>query len=447
MKRAVLSAGLALSLQACVHYSPAPPQLARFPAALDARRLEEKPAGATWTGADLLAAALARNPQVAEAKAKYLTAVAAARTAKQSPPMTLSLTGEYTKQTPHWGYGATADIPLDRGARRGTRITTAQLQALQAWYDYGEAAWTVRTALEKARVDLTSAETEVALADQAVNLRRERAARLERRVAAGEDDRFLSLTAQTELVTAERRLADAQARRGQALVALAKALGVGPAAVGGLILATSAEPPPLTDLPTWRLDAALSRRDVLRALADYDLAENALRLEVAKQYPDVRIAPGYFWDHGLLKLPIVNLALTLPPYDLNRSAIAQAEAARAASGRALETVQANALSAVDMAVAALAAARANLDRVRTRDLPVARQVAASTARAVRAGEADRVQDLAARAVEIETELNLMDAERAVRTALADLEDALRRPFDPAEAAVLQTAMTRPGEAR
>jgi CRISPR system Cascade subunit CasA len=85
--------------------------------------------------------------------------------------------------------------------------------------------------------------------------------------------------------------------------------------------------------------------------------------------------------------------------------------------------------------------------VRPRDLPVARQVAASTARAVRAGEADRVQDLAARAVEIETELNLMDAERAVRTALADLEDALRRPFDPAEAAVLQTAMTRPGETR
>jgi CRISPR system Cascade subunit CasA len=409
---------------------------------VEARRLDEKPQGALWSGADLLSAALARNASVAEARARYAAALAAIRVARVPPAASLTLTAEYAKETPHWGYGGAADIPLDMGPRRGTRVTMAELQALQAWYDYGEAAWAVRTALEKARVDLVSAETEIALADQAAGLRRERAARLERRVAAGEDDRFLSLTAQTELVTAERRLADAQGRREQAVVALAKALGVGPAAARSVALAPLAEAPPLTDLQTWRRDAALSRRDVLRAIADYDLAENALRLEVAKQYPDVRIGPGYMWDHGVAKVPI-NLSLTLPPYDLNRSGIAQAEAARAAAGRALETVQANALSAVDTAAAALAAARANLDRVRARDLPAARRAAAATSRAVRAGEADRVDDLAARAVELEAELNLIDADRAVRTATADLEDALRRSFDPAETVVLQAAITPP----
>jgi outer membrane protein TolC len=447
MKRAVLGAGLAaLTLQACAHYTPAPPQLDRFPAALDARRLQEKPAGATWSGADLLAAALAHNPQVAEAKAKYLTSVAAARTARQAPGMTLTLTAEYADEAKRSGGGPAADIPLDVGVRRSARLTTADLQALQAWYDYAEAAWVVRTALEKARIELDGAEASLALSDRAVTLRRDRLQRLESRVAAGEDDRVLALTAQTELATAERRLADIQGRRALAKADLAKALGVGPAAVSDLVLAPIQGIPALDALPTWRRGAALTRRDVLRALADYDLAENALRLEVAKQYPEVRLGPGYFYDHGINKLPF-NLTLVLPPYDLNRSAIAQAEAARAASGRSLEAVQANVLNAVDMAEAALATARANLDRVTRRALPAARRTAEGTTRSLNAGAADRVEELAAQAAVLDAELDLLDARRMEATAAANLEDALRRPFDPAETSVLQAAAPPPGGTR
>ena len=443
--RAIAGAA-ALGLAACTHYTPAPPQPAAFAAGYDARRLDEKPPGAVWSGADLLAAALAHNPQVAEARAKYRTSVAAIRSARQPPAATLTLTGEYANEHPRWGYGAAGEVPLDLGVRRSTRVTTAELQALQALYDYGEAAWAVRTALEKARVDLDAADAEIAAADRAAALRRERSARLEQRVAAGEDDRPLALTAQGELAAADRRAGEARGRRQAAVAALAKALGVSPAAVEGLKIAPAPDIPPLDGLPAWRRDAALSRRDVLRAVADYDLAENALRAEVARQYPDVRLGPGYFYDHGVSKLPF-NLVLTLPPYDLNRSGIAQAEAARAAAGRSLEAAQANALAAVDTAAAALAAAQATAQRIRERDLPVARRAAADTARAVAAGAADRVDDLGARALEAEAELNLLDAERAVHAAAADLQDALRRAFDPAETAVLERAATDTGEHR
>src|SRR5436190_13586261 len=203
--------------------------------------------------------------------------------------------------------------------------------------------------------------------------------------------------------------------------------------------------PALGDLREWRRDAALSRGDILRAVADYDIAESALRLEVAKQYPEVRIGPGYMYDHGVNKLPF-NLALVLPTYDLNQRAIAQAEMARAAAGRSLELAQANVLAAIDTAAAALAAAQANAERAASRALPAAERTAADAARAVRAGEADRVDDLAARAAVVEAELDLLDARRAARTAAADLQDALRRSFDPAETAVLQSALTRPGGA-
>ena len=447
MKGAFLSAGLAaVSLAACAHYSPAPPQLDRFPAVLEARPLEEKPPGTTWNGAELLAAALPRNPQVAAAKAKHLTALAAAQTARQAPGMTLTLTAEYADEGKRSGGGPAADIPIDAGVRRSVRLSTADLQGLQAWYDYAEAAWAVRTALEKARIELEGAEASLALADRAVSLRRDRLQRLERRVAAGEDDRVLALAAQTELAATERRLADIQGRRAQAKVDLAKALGVGPAAVNDLVLAPIEEIPGLDALPAWRRDAALTRRDVLRALADYDLAENALRLEVAKQYPEVRLGPGYFYDHGVNKLPF-NLTLVLPPYDLNRSGIAQAETARAAAGRSLEAVQANVLSTLDTAAAVLATARVNVDRIAQGALPAARRTAEGTARSVRAGAADRVEDLAAQAAELDAELDLLDARRTAAVAAADLEDALRRPFDPAEARIVQAALPPPGGTR
>jgi CRISPR system Cascade subunit CasA len=440
MKRGAGAAILALGLSACAHYAPAPPHTERFTATHDAARLDQKPADAVWSGPDLLAAALARNPQIAEARAKYVVALAAVRLAKSPPGPSLTLTAEYADESPRWGYTGAIDLPLDFGTPRHVRVTTAQLQALQAFYDYGEAVWSVRTDLEKARIDLTSAEAQIILAQRAVALRSERVARLEARVSAGQDARTVALTAQGDLSAARARLSAAQGQREAALAALARGLGVGPAAVRGLRLAAPTEPPPRDGLADWRRDAAQSRRDVLRAVADYDIAENALRLEIAKQYPTLSLGPAYNYDHGVNKFPF-SLSLALPPYDLNRRSIAQAEATRAAAGRSLELAQAEALAAVDTASAALHTAADDRERIRTRDLPTAQRSADAAARAARAGEGDRVDDLAAQAAVADAGLDLLDASHTYDAAAADLEDALRRSFDPAETALIQTAMT------
>lgn len=441
--RRLAGASLAiLTLGGCAHYAPAPLTPDQTLAALEGRRLDEKPSGAVWSGADLLAAALARNPRVTEARAKYRTALAAARVARLTPGLTLTLTTEYADESPRWGYGAAIDAPLDLGARRSDRITAADLKALQAFYDLGDAAWTARTALEKARADLALADQETALAAQALDLRRERQSRLQARVAAGQDARPALLLAQGERAAAEHRVLAAQGRRDQAVLALAHALGVPPAEAQALRIAPPPAPPRLDGLPAWRRDAALGRGDVLKAVADYDLSESALRLEVAKQYPEVRIGPGYTYDHGVNKLPF-NLNLALPTLDLNRRAIARAEAARAAAGRTLEATQADVLAAVDSAAAALASARDDLGRNEAQDLPAARRLALNTARSAVLGETDRAEDLAARAGAVDAELALIDARRAVAGATVEVEDALRHAFDPAEAAILRAALAEP----
>ncbi|HEY3950349.1 TolC family protein [Phenylobacterium sp.] len=441
MKAAGLSAVLlALALGACVHYAPAPPHPEAFAPGFDARALPGDPGGKAWTRAGLLALAVRQNPQILEARAKYATALAAARAAKAGAGPSLTLTAEYADQAPHWGWEAASDIPLDFGVRRSARITTAQLQALQAYYDYGEAIWSVRTAIDRALGDLDFARQERFLAQQSTQVRDDRVQRMQRRVDLGQDARTLLITAMTDAAAARRRLITADGDQEAALAALAKALGLSPAAVRSRVFpAPGQEEPSLAGLATWRRDAAASRRDVLRAVADYDLAEQALRTQIAIQYPALSVGPGYFYDHGVNKLPWT-LSLALPPWDLNRKAIAQAEAARLDAGRSLEAAQANALGEVDAATAAFRQAWADLERARDHDAPLAAQAAAVADRLALAGEGDKVDALAARGALIDADLAANDARRAALAAKADLEDALRRSFDPAETAAILNAL-------
>lgn len=431
------------ALGACQTYRPAPPRLDAYPAALSGRTLVGKPAGEAWSGADLLAEALAHNPQIAEAAAKYRTAQAAARAARVRPAATLTLTAEYSNEAEHWLYGAGSDVPLDYGVRRSGRLSAADLAALQALYDYQEAVWAVRTALAKAVVERSAAAREIALAQAALTARADRSGRLDRRVEAGEDARPAALAAHADLAVARHRLADSLARQDQAIIALARALGAAPGAVRELKVA-DAYPAPDTPVPaSVRDQAALGRRDVLRAVADYDLAEGALRTEIARQYPEVHIGPGYTFDHGVRKIPF-NLTLVLPPADLNRAAIAHAEAKRAEAGRSLDAVQANVLDQVDQAGSALQSARIQLKIARDHDLPAAERTASAAARSLRAGESDRVDELAARAAQLDAELAAGDAAKTARLAAIDLEDALRTPADPTEREMLQAAARRLG---
>jgi CRISPR system Cascade subunit CasA len=234
--------------------------------------------------------------------------------------------------------------------------------------------------------------------------------------------------------------------RVQADAALAKALGVSVTAVQPIALEplpNAVDAPSVSDLTIWRQEAALRRRDVLRAVADYDAAEQGLRLEVAKQYPDVHLGPGYTFERGEHKIPF-DLTLVLPPRDLNRANIQSAEAKRALAGARLDAVQEAVLAGVDQTATALIGAKAGLDRTLNQDLPLAHRAEAAARKALAAGELDRIDQEAAQAAAVDAELAGLDAWRSAWLAAADLQDTLRRP-SPAEGAVIEAAVKRAGE--
>jgi CRISPR system Cascade subunit CasA len=444
----IAAMGAASALAACAHYDARPVAPDRFAATYDSVRLE--PHAGPWSDADLLTAALTHSPAIHQAEAAYRTARAAARAARTPPNISLTLVGEYSRDsggTSDWLASGLLDIPLDVGGRRSARLQGADLATVQALYDYAEAVWAVRSALVHAHIERLAADRQLALAREAVRIRADRAHQLENRIQSGEDARPAGLTAQGDLAAAERRLQEAGVRKAAAEGALAKALGVPVAAVQDIAL----EPLPDTvtaphsmQLTAWRQDAAAHRRDVLRAVADYDAAEQALRLEVAKQYPDIHVGPGYTFDHGAHKIPF-NLVLVLPPQDLNKANIQAAEARRLDASARLDAAQAAVLSGVDQAAAALNGAQGGLIRADQQELPLIRRAAVAARRGLDAGELDRTDQEAAEAAVIDAQLSRLDSWRLAWTAAADLEDALRRP-SPGEAAVLDAAVKRAGDA-
>ena len=96
---------------------------------------------------------------------------------------------------------------------------------------------------------------------------------------------------------------------------------------------------------------ALRRRDdVGAALAEYAVAEGDVRLEVARQYPDLRLGPAITWDQGVLRWAL-GVALPALAFNRNRGPILEADARRAAAAARFEALQ---QSAIRDAVAARA---------------------------------------------------------------------------------------------
>ncbi len=385
-----------------------------------------------WDRLALFAALVENNPDVVAARASVARAVAEERAAHAPVAPTLTLTTEYAGAAPEaspWLFGGVIDVPLDTGGRRSVRIDGAGLKTTMARYDLLEAIWTARQALRTALVNRLIATRQAETGIELVALRERHFAAVSRRLAAGEASRADLERIRADLSDARRRAGDATSRIEAETRSIAALTGVPVVALAGSAVVWEA----FDDPPTFATDEAavraalVARADILRAVAAYDLSEAEMRGEIARQYPAITVGPGFTWERGLVKLPF-SLGLALPPLDLNRRAIASAEAKRNEAGRALEAAVANASAAISAAQAEDDAARQALARIRRDELPAARQLAAQADRELRAGAIDRTDWAASQSGMLLARLAELDALARVHVADTALELALRRPL-------------------
>jgi outer membrane protein, heavy metal efflux system len=416
-----------------------------------------------WDRADLLLAMLYFNDTVREGRANLDVAVAGRRTARERPNPTVALLTEYANEgdqlteyasqhggAPLWLWGLTPDIPLDVGTRRTARIAVADLSAEQARYDLMEVLWKERSALRRAILDVLMTDREVTLLERVHSDREAQLEMARRRLDAGaashgDLDRLVS-----DAVADEQRLHDARRRLSAARSSLGASIGVPAVAVSSLTLKWDGiDQPGNVDqslIAHWRDEALLNRSDVHSAVAGYSVAEEALRLEVAKQFPQVHIGPAYTWDHGVHRLQF-NLSMELPLLNQHGGAIGEAEARREQAGARLEATVATAYEEIDESIKQW---RLALERVADARGPVyeaAQDLFEATQRQFDAGNSDRTELVAARVARSLAELQILDAVRTAQESLATLEDAMRRPLEGPETDVAVALSAAPPEAK
>lgn len=387
---------------------------------------------AQWDPTHLSIAALYFHPDLDVARAQVAVADAGGKTAAQRPNPMLAATPGYNTTSSGlspWLVNFSLDVPLETAGKRGYRMAQAAHLSQAARFKLAGVAWQVRSGVRHALLGLQSAQETKALLLARSRVLSNMVRLLEQQVAAGAIAPLDVTLARVNLDDARLGLIDAGRQSAEARVALAEAIGVPTSALTGVEF----EFPNLERLPKplassdVRREAVLNRSDILAALAEYAASQSALQLEIARQYPDVHLNPGYEFDQGDNKW-MLGLSIELPMLNQNQGPIAEAAARRQEAAARFTATQAAAIGEIDRALAGYVAAQ---EQVSVADSLLAEQ--RKRERLIQSmlevGEVDPLAVVTARVELIAGEQARLKTLVQAQQALVTLEDAVQRPFE------------------
>ncbi len=459
MKYWSLIFGIAL-LAGCAHFQPQPISPEKTAAQLEARRLDaaglkkflEQNLGhkleswpeTNWDFQELTLVAFYFHPSLEVARAQWLVASAGLKTAGARPNPSVTVSPGYDSQIPGnfspWLVPVSFDLPIETAGKRGKRIAEAEKISESARWNFVSAIWKIRSGVRASLLDFTTAGRRADLLQQQFSTQQQIVKLLQQRLDAGEISRPELTTAQIALNKTQMDFSDAQSKKSDARSHLAEALGLSEAALDGEELNFDFSTPETTTLTSVdaRKLALRSRADILAALADYAAAEDDLRLEIAKQYPDLHVGPGYAWNSGNAGDNQWSLGLTLelPILDQNQGPIAEAEARRKLAAAKFVELQSQVIGEIDRAVAGWRVAEEQLKT--GNELLAAEQRQQKSAQAqLEVGTADQLDSLNAELEFDSASLAQLENEIQSQQALGELEDALQSPLTLPDSVVQQ----------
>jgi outer membrane protein TolC len=440
----LIGIALCLALSACAtqHYDPQPLDAASGAQALAGRSLDAPELQRTihtpawpppaWNPEMLTLAAFHFNPDLAAARARLAAAEAGVTTAGQRPNPTLQLPLQRA-QNPRdgespWTLGLALDIPVETHGKRDARVAAATHQAAAARLQVAGTAWHVRSQLREQLLLLATLTEKIRLLEQQADLDRELAAMLDARLRAGYVPARDLNQQRLALIQSGNDLLDARKALGAARIQAAALVGLKPGALDDVNLDLTGfdRPDPPLPIPELHTLALRNRADVREALETYEASQAALQLEVARQYPDVHLGPGYTFDQGVRKPGFDFSGIELPVFNRNEGPIAEARARRQEAAANVTRAQARAWSELDAGLADYRLARAALREAGHR-LDVQSAQLAGMRRAFELGEEDRVALALDRKTEVAARLAVLAASAQVQQAIGRIEDAVQRP--------------------
>ena len=434
----------AWALSSCAEYAPRPLDLAADLAAwrtLDpsdeavgelARRLEavdanqpDPNAAEGMTLARAEAVALDFNPQLRSARLAARVPLAGATEAGRwdDPEFELDALRILENVDHRWIVAGGLSLTIPVSGRLAVEKDKAWAEYSAAWREVAVAEWELLGKLRAAWRDWSAQRRRVALLQEyLVGLKAigQTAAKL---AAAGElrpaDARVFRIeqaTRETEL--AERRASVEQKRRD-----VLSLLGLSPETPLPLEPAPAA---PHLDLPAGERPVAICRNHpkLNLARAEYEVAEQALRKEIRKQYPDITIGGLYENEEGQSRIGL-GLGIPIPVLNRNQRGIAEATAARDAARARAQAALSEVMAHLAEVEGRLASARRGGKALREQVAPLVRQQIDEIRKLAELGEVDAllIQDALARS--LETNLAILEAQSAEALAAEELAAMLR----------------------
>ena len=416
--------------------SLADPALREFVDAYGERDLADQ-RSPTWDLDTLTLAALFFNPDLDVARAEWAAAEAARIAAGERPNPMLSVAPGYnaTNSDPSPRIATTnLDLTFETAGKRKYRVAQAAELSEAALLGLDSVAWQVRSQVRSRLLDLYGAREVAALLGAQQEIHAQNLQILEARYREGAASGFELSQAQSAASGARLALRDAETQNVAALNRLAESIGVPVAALQGIEMSfdTFAMQLPAEPTESMRRQALLNRADLLAALSEYAASQSQLQLEIARQYPDIHLGPGYEYDQGDDKWSLT-LAATLPIFSRNAGAIAEAEARRDEAAARFNALQASVLAEIDVAIAGFRSAVKKQADARKMLTELSRQE--EIARSMLAAGGISRGDLARLQLQLNASaLARLDATIQVQRAAGQLEDALQVSLGPSSAA-------------
>src|SRR5579875_417893 len=385
----------------------------------------------SWNLQELALAACYFNPQmkVAEAQAQIAQATIIAAGARPNP----SLSVQPGVPSP-WLFSLHFNIPIQTAGKRGYQILRARDLSQAARFRLANTSWTIRSNVRTALLNyLISTQSLQKLREQR-KIQSARVRLLETRFKAGEIPRPEVDLARINLGNQRLSVLSDETQIAQMRAALAQAIGVPVSALENIsfswpALDTPPDPQSISEREIVR-DAVLNRLDIRQALENYAAAQANLQLQIAQQYPDIQIGPGYSYEEGNSYFSLL-LSTQIPIFNRNQGPIAEAEARRKEAAALFLATQARVVARSEAAWAAYRGAWKELDEAKALQKIHASRVNLAQ-NAYELGESGPLplnSELLQNAIFSSAELTAL---YRAQTALGAMENAVQRPPAPGE---------------
>ncbi len=333
------------------------------------------------------------HPSLNVARAQWKAAQTSEKTAAEKPLPTINTTFSRSNQANEdinpFAYQFSIDIPIETHNKRQIQIEGFSHLTEIAKLGIAQTAWQLRQNIALTLIEMRWQVTQQQLLKNEVANKENIVSMLEKRKQFGLASSIELSQSKLQLQNSQMTLSNLQTQKTALQSQLANTLGLPLHVVQKMPLVVKlAENSHSPHTDAIKKSALQNRLDVHIALEQYKIAENKLKLEIAKQYPDITISPGLAYEFGdtVWSLGFSGLMNLLKK---NKVAIAEAEQLREVEVAKFEALQANVIGEASLANAQLVEAQTALEqKIRRHEL--VKQTFDKTKAQFDAGEIDRL---------------------------------------------------------